>query len=90
MICEFAGDLARSENRINIGNLALPMANAHEDFDFAVPSLDGEQSDRQDQLDSSDQRFNHAKAEVRTATAWRKELDLPRRRRGRRPRKPRG
>jgi transposase len=27
---------------------------------------------------------------VRTVTAWREELDLPRRPRGRRPRKPRG
>jgi hypothetical protein len=50
LICEFAGDLARSENRINIGKSALPMPNAREDFDFAVPSLDGEQSDRRSQM----------------------------------------
>jgi hypothetical protein len=50
LICEFAGDLARSENRINIGKSALPMPNAREDFDFAVPSLDGKQSDRRSQM----------------------------------------
>jgi hypothetical protein len=50
LICKLAGDLARSENRINIGKSALPMPNAREDFDFAVPSLDGEQSDRRSQM----------------------------------------
>jgi hypothetical protein len=35
----FAGDLASSENRINIGKSALPTPNAREDFDFAVPSF---------------------------------------------------
>jgi hypothetical protein len=30
-----------------------------------------------DQLDSSDQSFNHAKAGLLTVTAWREELDYP-------------
>jgi len=50
LLCNFAGGISRSKNRINIGKLAVPAPNAHEDFDFAIPSLDGEQSDRRTRL----------------------------------------
>jgi hypothetical protein len=39
----------RSRNLINIGKLAMPATNANKGFDFEVPSLDGEPSDRRDQ-----------------------------------------
>jgi hypothetical protein len=49
LLCKFTGDLPRLENPINTGKLAMPAPSLGKDFDFAIPSLDGERSDRRDQ-----------------------------------------
>jgi hypothetical protein len=46
MLCKFTGDLPRLEKPINIRNLGMPAPSLGKDFDFAIPSLGGERSDR--------------------------------------------
>lgn len=50
LIRKFTDDLSRSENGINNGDLPSPAANPDRNFDFALPSLDGDQSGCRSQI----------------------------------------